>query len=125
MITSDKQEELAKQKRKREQEQIEILLNTISNVLLRQKKIKDPTTRYILLVDKLSLSLDIFISVLQFQSTDWDDKTKKRSETLIKDLQKELNGLLEYMQEPHYSPDHSYGQKMMKEAETDFESKVA
>ncbi len=124
---------LKKERKKREKRQkkdgekiAKVMLNIYKNTMYRYKNIKDPSTKYTLLVDKLCLALDISMAAL----TVLTDEYKINSELCAQitdassDLQKELGNLIDWVQSPNYSPDKAYGNQIMKDAEEAYKDKT-
>lgn len=106
-------------KMKDEQLQVEMTLNSINNMFARLKGIADPGTRHCLFVDKLCMSLDILMGLLQVRLKEYTPDIRNKAETTLSNLQKQLQDLFEWLQNPVYSPDHAFGNMLMKSAEED------
>lgn len=122
-MNQSQEQEKKEQERKIKQKIIESITLTVSNILKRQKNVKDPAIRYSMLVDKLCLVIDVLSAVLQTQLNDLSPELITKSEDLIKELQMELNQLMEWIQQPIHSPDHPYGLQQMNKAKKEFETK--
>ena len=90
------------------------LVNALSGIFDRQCSIDDQCLRSCLFVDKLALSLDIGIAVLQAHidddyPLDLSNKINKLQET----ISKEIKLLMQYCRSPTYDPDHPYGRMVM------------
>jgi hypothetical protein len=112
-------------------------LKTLKNALLRAKDIPDPTTRAMIMLDKLlmftdliqgaaSVTLDNFYNNIPEDAKNKDTLEKQvttvREEASItmKLLQDELNMLIKWVQNPVYSPNHPFGNHVMKQTEHKF-----
>jgi len=102
---------------KDEQQYVETSLNTINNMFARLKGIPDPSTRHCLFVDKLCLLLDMSMALLQVRMKEYTPEIRNKAETTLANLQKQLQELFEWLQNPVYSPDHAFGNMVMKNAE--------
>ena len=99
-----------------------IIIGLLENINKRHDSIKDPATRYALLVDKLCLSLDAGISIMKAQMSDLDvnPDVQIKIEDASDKLQKQLIGLMDWVLSPVYGPDHAFGKHMMDSAKSDF-----
>ncbi len=90
----------------------------------RYKNIKDPSTKFTLLLDKLCFVIDVGLAALNTYAMDEKDMTPELQVELdnaSKDLQIELGKLADWIQSPVYGPDHPYGNQLMKESGRNFE----
>jgi len=94
-------------------------INVINNVLARQRRTKDPVIKYSMFLDKICLSIDILLGLLN--SIEVSPDVKSEMESSSKELQNEICSLLDWIQQPIYSPDHLYGSVLAKEAECNFQ----
>jgi hypothetical protein len=101
---------------------IDVLTSLFANITKRHDSIKDPATKYALFVDKLYLILDGACALLQthMKSLDVEEKHMDRLNVLLEKLQTEMINLTDWVLSPTYSPDHGYGQSVMKQAEKDW-----
>lgn len=101
---------------------INAALGVCESILSRQRNIEDPTLRYSMFVDKLLMFLDIGIGLgkATLDDDDYPDELKERFEKLSEMLTNDLNSLMKWIQNPVYSPDHPYGNSMMKSSENNF-----
>ena len=110
----------AEKERKSKSRIISSIVNIAENVLSRQRKIGDPVLRHSLFLDKLLLMLDISMGILQEFSNEYPEELRGKIETLSISIQKDLSDLMNWVSNPVYSPDHPYGQGIMKSAKKDF-----
>lgn len=111
--------EVEKIKNSEEQQKVlNVILTALESNLGRAKKIKDPVTRHILFLEKLLAIKDIFIAALE--NVEMAEETKYRSQKLCTIIDEEVESLIDWIQQPIYSPDHPIGNNMMKEAGKDF-----
>lgn len=103
-----------------------VIIGIFNNINRRHKAIKDPATRYALLVDKLCLSLDTGMAVMKMmmEELDIEPEMKIKIEDTSTELQEQLIGLMDWIQNPTYGPDHPYGHSVMKGAENNFYGKT-
>ena len=71
-------------------------------------------------LEKLLLVQDVVLGTLN--NVDVSDDLGERIKKLAKEVNVEIDGLIDWIQQPTYSPDHSVGINMMKNAEQDFNS---
>ena len=101
-----------------EQMMLNIILTALESNFNRARLIKDPVTRHILFLEKLLAVKDIFVASLD--AIPMTEDTKIRSQKLCTTINGEVESLIDWIQQPIYSPDHPIGNSMMKEAEKDF-----
>lgn len=119
----------------------------ITTYFKRVNKIKDPVVRYSTFVEQLRIIFEIGLNILKEElehdiedrdlSLDEIEDEKERA-TKLREIQKDkqslgiINELMEnfekyfdnfsdWISQPTYSPDHPFGDKMMKEAKESFE----
>ncbi len=102
----------------------ETILSVVSRGISRHRKSEDSVVRATLLLDKLAVLLDIIIVSFINYNNDLPDILKLRMRETSEEFQKELDFLLEWISSPVYSPDHHYGNHVLKTAEKDFTSNV-
>jgi len=102
-----------------------IIIGLIENINKRHNAIKDPATRYAMLVDKLCLSLDSGIAIMKVMMNDLDiePEMKIKIEDASDQLQQQLIGLMDWVISPVYGPDHPYGNSIMMNSKKDFFNK--
>ncbi len=108
-------------KKKKEERYIKAILSFVNRGSLRQKKIKDPVTRHTLFVEKISMLIDFCYSMLELRDKHLSPGLLVDIEKTIKNVDDDLNSLIEWIQQPIYSPNHPIGNKIMKEAEKRYE----
>ena len=117
------QEAKEKLRKKKEFEDIaNVIINLFDNIIKRHNSIKDPATKYALLVDKLCMSVDVGTAILMTLVNEYDieEELKIKIEDKSQELQSHLNDLMQWTTHPCYGPDHPYGQKIMAEAKKDY-----
>ena len=90
------------------------ITNCLDNIFSRQRTIDDPCLRSCLFVDKLSLSLDIAMGMLQAMSEEdvpLDLQQKILNNSKI--IGEELTYLMQWVRSPTYSPDHPFGNNLV------------
>ncbi len=113
-----------KEKREKEQKEqaIRAALSAVENNFARAQRIRDPVTRNIVFLEKLLTVGDICIGALNTYGVDFPEDLKIRSENVTKLINTQIEGLIDWIQQPIYSPDHPIGNMMMKESEKSFRS---
>jgi hypothetical protein len=86
----------------------------------RLNKIRDPSTRHIVFLEKLLTIKDIFAGALENNDKKFPEDIRTRTQNLMKLMDTEIESLIDWVQQPTYSPDHPVGNAMMKEANKDF-----
>lgn len=112
-----------KEKRKRIKQDemlIEAVLNSIDNILTRYRETDDPVLRHSMFVDKFMLLIEIASGMSEAFCKHYNPQVRKRLQSTIKDVQKDLKDLSDWIRTPTYGPDHGFGNNDMKNAETDF-----
>lgn len=105
--------------------QIELVLGMINNGIERHNRSKDPVMRSTLLVDKLCTIIDVGLVALAMEYDDLPDELREKMKASADSLKNELNFLLDWIASPQYSPDHVYGNALMKGAQNNFTSNNA
>jgi hypothetical protein len=100
---------------------IEIVLSILNNGIARHKRSGDPVLRTTMLVDKLCTIVDVGLGYINTQDDDLPLELKERMTTTSQSITEELNFMLDWIAHPVYSPDHPYGNNIMKEANINFE----
>lgn len=124
-------DEVAKPKRDEREERrikdkiqgIEIALSILNNGIARHKRSGDPVLRTTMLVDKLCTIVDVGLGYINTQDDDLPLELKERMTVTSKSITEELNFMLDWISNPVYSPDHPYGNNIMKEANKEFDHK--
>ena len=111
-----------KRRIKDEEKMIECALNSIRIILNRYKDIDDPVIRNSLLVDKFILMIDIFTGMTEVFTKQYSLELREKLQGVTKEVHEELKELSKWIQMPTYSPDHPFGNTLMKEAEKNFNS---
>lgn len=103
-----------------------IFVNILDNINKRHDAVKDPSTKYALLVDKLCLGLDAGLAVMKtmMDQHEIEPELKIKIEDASSKLQSQLTGLMNWVINPVYGPDHPYGNSMMNSAATDFKTNL-
>ena len=104
----------------RKEEDIRIarmIVNALKNIFARQTKIDDPCLRSCLLVNQLSLTLDVATAALKCVIDDMPDDLSFEIESVTKTVNEELINLMEWCRSPTYSPDHPFGNKLVNSSQ--------
>ena len=123
----DNREETDEEKRKREQREDDVqmmsaIMTGVESILSRQRKTEDPVVRYSMFLDKLLMCIDMGLGMATVYTNkeEYPQEFKDRVATLSTKIQKDLEDLMSWIQHPHYSPDHPYGQTIMSSSEKDY-----
>lgn len=103
---------------------IDVILNIAENNLGRARKIRDPVTRHVVFLEKILTVHDALIGMLNSSTIEMSDNSRIRIKNLCNILNEEVESLLDWIQQPTYSPDHPVGNTIMKEANKDFDTHV-
>lgn len=108
---------------------LDMILRILEKNMDRSRSIKDPVTRFTLLVDKLCLSIDVIMSILESGHSKIPDDPKykdlkSRMDKVGLNINKDLNDLMSWIQQPVYSPDHPLGSDLMEKSKAHFENVV-
>lgn len=109
-----------KERKETNRKAIETILHVCENVVARQRRSGDPVIRATLLVDKLSLLVDIGVATVINTNTDLPEETVARIRHSTNLLNDELQFLSDWISTPVYSPDHPYGNKSCKPVKNNF-----
>ena len=82
--------------------QIEVLLQVINRGISRHRRTGDPVIRATLLVDKLSLAMDISLSIMTTETHNLPNELKTKMMTSFDTVYEELDFLLEWITSPTY-----------------------
>ena len=117
-------EKRKKRERKERNMAIRIGVGMASSLLTRQQSVSDQATRSMMFVDKLLLLLDGGLPAMQALQHRFKlpDDIMSSIEQVGKLMRVEVNKLMQWIQKPHYSPDHPYGQHLMQGAKAEFHS---
>lgn len=98
------------------------IMTGVESILKRQRKTDDPVVRYSMFLDKLLMVIDMGLGMVTVYTDkeEYPQEFKDRVKNLSDVVQKDLEELMEWIQHPHYSPDHPYGKKLMNDAGKDF-----
>lgn len=97
---------------------VKVSLGIMTNILARQQRVKDPAVRYSLFLDKLCLSIDAAMAGLE--SLDLSEDTRNDIKSAIQKIQDEIMLVMDWIQQPSYSPDHPYGNRIMTDSAKSF-----
>lgn len=99
-----------------------IFINILENINKRHNAVKDPATKYALLVDKLCLGFDAGLAMMNvmMEQVGADPELQTKIEAASAKLQAQLTGLMDWVINPVYGPDHPFGKNIMNNAATDF-----
>jgi len=102
---------------------ISIIVGVFEQTLERQKTMNDPVIRHIIFLEKLLLTMDIILTMLKEGSIKLSNSMKTRIDNVVRCMNNEIVNLQNWVQTPVYSPNHPFGEKMMKYVEEDFNNK--
>ena len=111
---------LKKQKIKDEELVIGIIVNSLKAVFNRYRQEDDPVLRYTMFLDKFQLFLDIILGTTKTLVNRYDPLLQQHIDEIVTNMRKDFLDLNKWIKSPQYSPDHPYGNKLMKEAQLDF-----
>lgn len=119
----DSEQERREREKKEFAEKLELIMNITTRILNRYQQTPDPVTRFSLFIDKFCIILDVASGYLDSQLDELQGvppelrvKCKMTSDL----VQQEMKALLEWIQSPHYGPDHPVGANLMQQAKTHF-----
>ncbi len=103
-----------------------LALSMIENIINRHEKIIDPVTRHLLFTDKLCLIIDICMGAMASAIIihNLSDDIIKRTEIIGHKVEKQIQELMEWIQNRIYSPDYPFGQNMMQSTAKHFKGNV-
>lgn len=117
----EEKERLRKFKEEETNHIIKVITTTYECMSKRHASIRDPATRYALIVDKLCMAVDFAIGGMNLILKDADQEHKDMALNTATLLQKDLINLMDWIQSPTYSPDHPIGKNDMDEAKQSFD----
>lgn len=97
------------------------LLGAVENMLTNSSKIEDDAMRAMLLLDKLTVSLHIAIGFLNNVESKYSESLRNKAKKVASLVNQESIFLSRTLLNLRYSPDHSFGQQVMKSAQKSFE----
>lgn len=126
-------------------EVLDVILGSSEKIFERNLSIKDPVIRYVSLVDKLYIFIDVFTTIAEswlkkdYLGNCTDERSQKdylkiqqeldkylsRLQIFNKNIGNEMSKLIEWIQDPKYSPDHPLGQMMLEATMKDFKTGIA
>ena len=125
---NDELDKIEEERKKRDLEVririIETIVNIVNRGVNRQKRYEDPVLRATLLLDKLVTIVDIGIATFTGFNSDLPEPITNKVKDASQILTEELNFLMDWVTSPIYSPDHPYGNKLMKKTEEKFNEKI-
>ena len=95
--------------------------STLESGLKRMKTIRDPMTRHTVCLDRILILFDVIIGSMKVGLASLPPDLLVKSEAVLLEYQKEMESLLDWIQQPAYSPDHIVGASIMNDAQTSFE----
>ena len=99
-------------------------INIVKLTLNRYSNVQDPVLRHALLVDKLLLFVDIGLGAgKEYIQKEIGDECAEEFENVSLILQNDLKLLMDWIQTPSYSPDHPFGNNMMKQSNDNYSQK--
>ncbi len=124
------QEEKIKERRSESQERelqmriagIKSIISVLSRGINRHIKSGDPVIRSTLLFDKLCLVVDLVSALSINYNSDLPEDLIKEITEASKNLSAELDYVFNYILSPQYSPDHPYGNSIMKKSAEHFDN---
>jgi len=124
MNADDRNNKEKREKEKREKEntqKINVIVGILENNCLRQQMYADPVTRGLIFLEKLLCIIDVSSGMLDTAiGMEISDDLKNRIEKLKQVFNDQIKLVIDLIQQPHYSPDHPFGNKLMKEQQQMF-----
>jgi len=113
MNQTKSREEKDKEAKEAKEDVIKSIISVLSNGNSRLVKMKDPATRYTVLLDRLCLIADIGFSILDTNIDNAEILESARSETDF--LKTELGKLIDWISIVNLAPDQPRGEHLMKQ----------
>jgi len=115
-------EQQDKEKREKENTQIiNVIVGILESNCLRQQMYADPVTRGLIFLEKLLCTIDILSGALNTViDMELSADLKNRVDKLKQLFNDQIKLVINLIQQPHYSPDHPFGNKFMKEQQQMF-----
>jgi hypothetical protein len=101
-------------KKKANEQKLRPVLEAFKILFLRGRKYQDPVMRSTILVDKLASMIEMLCAFLT-TSEEYTDEFNQEIMGIKRNIDTELDLLLEWIRSPHYSPDHVFGQAVTKD----------
>ena len=117
--SSSSAEDLKDEKKNQKEKMMKTIALFLDRIVARQKCNKDPVLRFTLLVNNMCLGLDGLLTYMEIEADDLSPDTSEKIRKSASTLSGELDALFEWIQSPQYTPDHPFGNHVMKEAEKD------
>lgn len=95
------------------------IVNVIDNSFDRISKYNDPVTKHIVFVDKIIMFLDFMNSMVKSEINNINPILIDKLNKSFDKIRKQFDLLTDWIQSPHYDPDHPYGKKLMELSEQD------
>lgn len=96
---------------------VTILVEFLESNLKRQEKMKDPVIRHTVFLEKLCMGAELGLCGLKSNVNKFPLELQVRLDAVTKLVMDKIVELEDWIQQPIYSPDHPYGNNMMKCAE--------
>ena len=96
------------------------IINGLESSLKRMKSVRDPMSRNLIMLDRILTVFDGLLGFAHMGASFLTPEVNIRAETVLKEYQKEMELLLEWVQQPSYSPDHFVGNNIINQAQDDF-----
>lgn len=102
---------------------MQTVLGLMERDFIRQQSIRDPMTRHIVFLEKLCLLTDMAMAAFENAAQSLPEENadlKRRLESVLANTNDRIMGLIDWIQQPSYGPDHPVGQQEMEDARVDF-----
>lgn len=100
------------------------ILEVLDSNMARLDKIQDPMSRNLAFLDKLMTAMDTLTIVLKTNLDLQDKETQDKMDQVSQRFKKHTEGLMEWIQQPCYAPNHPVGQGLMNGARKDWEERL-
>lgn len=114
------QKQFEEEQHKKNIEQLNTFVSVAEQNIKRQKFYKDPVTNSCIFLEKFLITIDFAKGYLSGSYRDIPDELSIRINNLFNDINKNVELLIDMIQQPCYSPNHPYGKALMLAAENDF-----
>lgn len=102
-------------------QQISVIVGILENNCHRQLMYADPVTRGLIFLEKLLCIIDFSSGALNTViDLEIPDDLRNRIDKLKQVFNDQIKLVIDLIQQPHYSPDHPFGNKLMKEQQQMF-----
>ena len=109
------------EKKEIQKKAISAVIKLLSTTLKRYKGIKDPSTRYSIILDHYITLIDAGLAVSEFFIPKEYGLERELKET-TDEFRSFLTELFEWVQNPVYQPDHPIGKQILNDAKKEFDT---